>query len=41
VSYRLGVVDGGGGAAAAAVARFAFDLLFINHEMIIPLDFHI
>ena len=40
MSYRLGIVDGVGG-AAPVVARFGFDLFFINHELIIPLDFQI
>jgi hypothetical protein len=42
VSYRLGVVDGVGAQyPEPVVACFGFDLLFINSEVIIPLDFQI
>jgi hypothetical protein len=42
VSYRLGVVEGVGAQyPEPIVARFSFDLLFIDSEMIIPFDFQI
>ena len=42
VSDRLGIVDGiGAQNPEPVVARFDFDLLFINREMIVPLNFQI
>ena len=42
VSDRLGIVDGiGAQDPEPVVARFDFDLLFINREMMIPLNFQI
>jgi hypothetical protein len=42
VSDRLGIVDGiGAQNPEPVVARFGFDLLFINREMIVALNFQI
>ena len=42
VSDRLGIVDGiGAQNPEPVVARFGFDLLFINREMMVPLNFQI
>ena len=42
VSDRLGVVDGiGTQRPEAVVACFDFDLLFINREMMVPLNFQV
>jgi hypothetical protein len=42
VSDRFGIVEGiGAQNPEPVVARFGFDLLFINREMMIPLNFQI